>query len=466
MRLRLPAVLSLFALTSLACTGAVSIGGGGSPGSGRTDRNALVSLIDSIVSQPITDGKAAGAALMVVKGNDTIAYQSFGKADLEWDVPMSLEAVFEVGSITKQFTGAAVMHLVEQGKVDLDADITKYIDYPTKGRKITVRQLLDHTSGIRGYTETPSLRGRFREDLPPDSILALVAKEPFDFEPGTMEVYNNSAFFLAGRIVEKVSGLSYADYLQQNFFDKLGMTRTSYCSVSKIVKQRAHGYEPDSAGLTVKGYISHSWPYAAGSLCSTVGDLLAWNRALHGGQVLGPEAYAEMIRPGTLNDGTVLRYAKGLALNDLTGRRAIWHDGGINGFVSMNRYLPDDSLHVILLWNTANEGLDLAEAIIEAVLGEPPVEAKPFEGDLAQFAGTWQGIGRGQPLEITVAVDSAGQLTAQMKGAKDVDTLRYVQGDEFHVGQTRAIFTFDRTNGAPSRLRFDMGYAYAFLTRQ
>jgi len=464
MRLRPRAGLFLCALSSLACAGGSS-GAGAGAGGGNADRQALVGLIDSIVSQPISDGKAAGAAIMVVKGNDTIAYQGFGKADLEWDVPMHHDAVFEIGSVTKQFTGAAIMQLVEQGKVDLDADVSAYIDFPTKGRKIPVRRLLDHTSGIRGYTETPSLRARFRDDLPPDSILALVAKEPFDFEPGEQEIYNNSAFFLAGRIIEKVSGLTYADYLKQNLFDKVGMDRTSYCSVTKVVKQRAHGYEPDSAGLNVKGYISHSWPYAAGSLCSTVGDLLKWNRALHAGQVLGPEAYAELIRPGTLNDGTTLRYAKGLALTDLAGRRAIWHDGGINGFISLNRYLPDDSLHVIVLWNSANEGLDVGEAIIEAVLGKKTAEGQAFEGDLGQFAGEWKGIGRGQPMEMTVAVDSAGNLTTQMKGSKELDTLRHVGGDEFHVGQTRAILKFDRTNGVPSRLRFDMGYAYLLLTR-
>lgn len=465
MRLRLPAGLSLFALTTLACAGGTS-GGAGAPAGGDTDRTALVSTIDSIVSKPITEGKAAGAALLVVKGNDTIAYQGFGKADLEWDIPMPLDAVFEIGSITKQFTAAAVMQLVEQGKVDLDADVTKYVNYPTKGRKIAVRHLLDHTSGIRGYTETPSLRARFREDLPPDSILALVAKEPYDFEPGTMEVYNNSAFFLAGRLIEKVSGMSYADYVQKNLFDKAGMTRTSYCSVTKVVKERARGYEPDSAGLNVKGYISHSWPYAAGSICSTTGDLLKWNRALHGGQILGAEAFAELIKPSELADGTKLRYAKGLALADLAGRRAIWHDGGINGFISMNRYLPDDSLSVILLWNSANEGLDVAEDIIEAVLGKKPADEKKFEGDLSQFTGTWTGTGRGEPMELTIAADSAGHLTAQMKGSKNVDTLRYAGGDEFHIGQTKAILTFDRANGKPNRLRFDMAYAYLFLVRK
>ena len=121
---------------------------------------------------------------------------------------------------------------------------------------------------------------------------------------------------------------------------------------------------------------------------------------------------------------------------------------------------------MIVLWNSANEGLDVGEAIIEAVLGKKTAEGQKFEGDLAQFAGEWQGIGRGEQMEMTVAVDSAGNLTSQMKGSKDLDTLRYVGGDEFHIGQTRAILKFDRTDGSPNRLRFDMGYAYLFLTRK
>lgn len=449
-------------IASLACSGGNE---GGAPRTGDATRQAMVAKIDSIVNKPIAAGKAAGAALAIVRGNDTIAYKGYGKADLEWDVPMVADAVFEIGSVTKQFTAAALMQLVEQGKVDLDADFTTYLpNYNTGGRKIPVRRLLNHTSGIRGYTETPALTRRFREDLAGDTILALVSKEPFDFEPGTQEVYNNSAFFIAGRIVEKVSGMTYADYLKKNLFDKAGMAHTSYCNNSAIVKHRAHGYDPDSAGLTNKGYISHSWPFAAGSLCSTAGDLVAWNRALHSGKIIGAPAFAQMIAPGELGDGTKLRYASGLALSNIAGHRAIWHDGGINGFVSLNRYLPDDSLHVVLLWNSANQGLDVGEDLVSAVLGTKAAGPAKIEGDPKVYAGDWKGTGRGEPMAVTISADSAGTLTMLPKGAPKPDTLHYLGNDQFQSGGS--LLTFDRTNGTPSRLRFDGAYIYVYLTRR
>ncbi len=453
--LALPALIAI-----LGCSGG---GDAGAPRPSDASRQAMVARIDSIVNAPIAAGKAAGAALAIVRGNDTIAFKGYGKADLEWDLPMTTDAVFEIGSVTKQFTAAALMQLVEQGKVDLDADFTTYLPgYPTGGRRIAVSRLLNHTSGIRGYTETPALTRRFREDLVGDTIIALFAKEPFDFEPGAQEVYNNSAFFLAGRIIEKVSGMSYADYLKRNLFDKVGMPGTSYCSNTAIVKHRARGYEPDSAGLVNRNYISHSWPYAAGSLCSTVGDLVAWNRALHGGQVVGEAAFARMIAPGELADGTKLRYASGLAISDIAGRRAIWHDGGINGFISLNRYLPDDSLHIVLLWNSANQGLDLGGELVEAVLGASAPAAAKLENP-GEYTGEWKGTGRGETMELTIA-EAGGTLTMQPEGAPKPDTLLYLGDDRFQSGGT--LLTFERTNGTPGRLRFDAAYLYVDLTRR
>lgn len=449
-------------VATLACGGGTD---GGTPRTGDATRQAMLSKVDSLVNAPIAAGKAAGAALAIVKGNDTIAYKGYGKADLEWDITMTPDAVFEIGSITKQFTAVAIMQLAEQGKVDLDEDFTKYLPgYQTGGRKITVRQLLNHTSGIRGYTETPALRNRFREDLPADSIIAMVSREPFDFEPGAAEVYNNSAFFLAGRIVEKLSGMSYADYLGKNLFDKVGMPNTSYCSNSKLVKHRARGYDADSAGLANREYISHSWPFAAGSLCSTVGDLVAWNRALHSGKVITPASFARMTEPGVLADGTKIRYAGGLALSDLAGHRAIWHDGGINGFISLNRYLPDDSLHVVLLWNSANAGLDVGVELVQAVLGEKPSPKVTMDGDPNAYAGEYVGVGRGQQMELTINADSSGVVTARAKGAPKSDTLTYLGSDKFQNGG--ALYVFDRKDGVPHRLRFDAAYIYAYLTRR
>ncbi len=445
-----------------ACANSAPSGGGSAAS---PERAALVARIDSIVNVPIAAGKVAGASVAVVKGQDTILVKGYGKVDLEFDVATPEDAIYEIGSVTKQFTAAAIVLLAEQGKLSLDDDITKYLPgYHTQGNRIPVRRLLDHTSGIKGYTELPEFGRMMLVEAPRDSLVGIFSKKPFDFKTGEEEIYNNSAYFLAGLIIEKVSGKSYADFVKENLFAKAGMTNSRYCSESEIVKNRAHGYDAaDTLGTLVRArYLNHLWPYAAGSLCSTVRDQVKWNHALHTGQVLSPASYAELIAPSTLNDGTKLRYAKGLALVPLAGRRAIWHDGGINGFISLNRYLPDDTLSVVVLWNSTGEDLDVGEAIIEAVLGKAADDTRPVEGDINDYAGTYKGNGRGRPMEVVMAVEGTA-LTMKDGGPGKPDTLRYIGNDTFRNGNT--LLTFDRTGGKPSRLRVDGGYGYNRLKK-
>lgn len=432
------------------------------------NRAALVATIDSIVSAPITSGKVAGASIAVVKGNDTIAVRAYGLANVELDVPTPPRATYEIGSVTKQFTGAAIMQLVEQGKVDLDADLKTYLpDYDAQGRRISVRRLLDHTSGIKGYTEIPEFRQLGVFVLPRDTLVKLFSKKPFDFEPGEEQIYNNSAFFLAGLIIEKVSGMPYEEYVQKNLFDKAGMKTAHYCSESKVYKGQVTGYDSDSAGLVQKGPLSHRWPYAAGSLCASAIDLVAWNQALHrDGTILGAPAYQEMIRADTLIDGTPVRYAKGLATYGRLGRKALHHGGGINGFLSENLYFPDDSLSVVVLFNTAGpEGPDeYALEIAKAVLGPPADVSKAIDGDPSRFAGTYTGRGRGRPTTLTITVGD-GKVTA--KGAAPGDTgttLVYVGDNIFLRDETRLIFT--GSSGRISKVRVDGGYGSNLLTRK
>ncbi len=286
------------------------------------DRRALSQAIDSVVASYLKDGKAAGMSVAVIRGRDTLKLKGYGSADLELGVPTPDRAVYEIGSVTKQFTAAAILQLQDDGKLQLDDNITKYLpDYPTQGYTVTIRRLLDHTSGIKGYTEIPKFGTIMTRHLPKDSLVDLFKNEKFDFAPGEAQVYNNSAYFLAGLIIEKASGMSYADYIKKTLFDKAGMKDSRYCSESAIIPRKAHGYDMGPDGLVNKGFIDHAYPFSAGSLCSTVGDMAAWNRALHGGKVLSPAAYRELITPGVLNDGTKLRYAKGLALHDFNGHR-------------------------------------------------------------------------------------------------------------------------------------------------
>ncbi len=453
---RLLAGVSLIA-TALPLAGAQAQNGG---------RAALATAIDSIANAFLAGGKGAGLSVAVVKGRDTLALKGYGKADLELDTPTPARAVYEIGSVTKQFTAVALLMLRNEGKLSLDDDFTKYLpDYPTGGRRITVRQLLNHTSGIKGYTELKQFGPMMVRDLPKDSLVALFAKEPFNFEPGEREIYNNSAYFLAGLIIEKLSGKSYADFVHARMFEPLGMKDSYYCSESRIIKGKVKGYDMGPNGLQKQGFLRHVYPYAAGSLCASAADLVTWNRALHGGKVLPASSYQELIAPQSLNDGTRLRYGLGIAMHDLNGHRVIEHGGGINGFLSASYFFPDDDAVIVVLSNSTGLPADpVVAAIADRVLGKKALATQPYTGSLAELAGTYAGVGRGMDLTIKVAPDG-NKLTATVMAGPNPKPgeLRYVGNDTWALEGQR--LTFARAGGSVTRLKVDMVYGFSILDR-
>lgn len=415
-----------------------------------------IDAIHAIAASPIEAGRAAGMSIAVVRGTDTLLIEEFGHADLELGVLTPPDAVYEVGSVTKQFTAAAVLLLQEEGKLSLDDPLTRWLpDYPVGDRTVTVRQLLDHTSGIKGYTEMEHLWVELAPlELPRDTLVTLFAAEPFDFEPGTAMTYNNSGYFLAGLVIEAASGMSYEDFVEDRLFGAAGMGNSRYCHKDELTPNRAKGYEPGDDGLHPAPYLDHQWPYAAGSLCSTVRDLVAWNQALHGdgegGEILTPESYELMITPEPLLDGTELRYAKGLAITDRDGAPRIGHGGGIFGYVTDLRYVPSEDLSIAVLINTAGGASSggIAGQIEDVVLGAPDEPATgTFEGDPSPYEGRYEGPARGQRITATVAADD-GQLTIDTGGGEPA-TLSWLGGDEFADGRT--LYRFVRggdTGGA------------------
>jgi len=423
-----------------------------------------VAAIQALVEAPIKSGKVAGASVVVAQQGRTILSQSFGQADLELDVPMPADASFEIGSVTKQFTAAGVMLLVERGKLALDDELTKYLpDYPTHNQRITIRHLLTHTSGIKGYTELQEFGDLMPLRKSPETLLKIFADKPLDFAPGENLVYNNSAYFLLGLIVEKVSGQTYADFVKANLFDKVGMPGSYYCSERAIHHHHAHGYDTLANTLVLKGAISHAWPFSAGSLCSTAADLSAWTAALHGGKVLSADSYRTMITPASLADGTKTRYGFGLMLADLRGRRAISHGGGINGFLSEVEYYPESGLSIVILLNTAGPvgPSDLAQDIADVVLGKVTAPTATYNGDLSAFAGTFEGVGRGRPTSVTIVADG-GKLT--MKGNGQERALAFRSGETFGAGVM--LVMFEREGGRVVRLRLDSGAGHVVLKKK
>ena len=410
------------------------------------DRGDLAAALDSAARAHVEHAMVAGVSVAVVRGGDTLLERGYGYADLEWRIrtPQDASASYEIGSMTKQFTAAAIMQLVEEGKLDLDADFTDYLtDFDAQGHVVPLRRLLDHTSGIKGITEMPVFVDLSKQDLPRDTLVSLVEAEPFQFEPGTAQIYNNSAFIFLGHIIERVSGESYEEYVQEHLFDELGMDDSYYCSESAIREHRAHGYDGSPEGLQRKGYLDHAWPYAAGSLCSTAGDLILWNQALHGGSVVSQASYRAMTTPMPLVDGTPLEYAMGLGVGDRAGARVIDHGGGINGYSSEGRYYPDEELTIIVLQNsTGGQGpRELAAVFAELILGPVPVPvAVDYAGDLDVLVGEYIGPALGTDLRMLVSRDG-DQLVFTTRGQANGQRPLHVGNGIWKIGETR--FSFD-----------------------
>jgi CubicO group peptidase (beta-lactamase class C family) len=439
------------------------------PAAAQSDRAALVQKLDSLAGSGVLEKRAVGIAAAVVRGNDTLLMKGYGKADVEWNVPMPVDAMFEIGSITKQFTAVAILQLRDEGKLSLDDGITKWLpDFDTRGNTVTLRRLLDHTSGIKGITEMPEFgnlvsNGRY----PRDSAYALIKKYPFEFRTGEAQIYNNSAFWLLGLVVEKASGMTYEDYVEKKLFEPLGMKRSSYCNSAENIERRAHGYQVQNGVVRRASTNVHTWPFAAGSLCSTAGDMVTWLKALHGGKVLSPKSYTEMVTPSKLNDGTPLRYAMGIAVGkDARGLRFIGHGGAIGGFVAEATWYPDAQAAIVVLINS-NGNLDptavAGELAAELLPWTRPVVAQ-FTGDAAPLVGRYKGPSRGR--EMTVEVTTTPQGVAFSVNGAPARPFPWVEGLTFRQGNTFLTFRQTGNSGPASELRFDAGGGYYILKRQ
>jgi len=423
------------------------------PAAGAQDTRALVHYVDSVATAAVNEKRTAGVSVAVVKNGRTVLAKGYGFADLENDVPATAETVYRIGSITKQFTSAAIMRLAEQGKLSLDDTLQKFLpDFPSQGNRVTVRHLLSHTSGIKSYTSLgPKWARVVRLDLAPDSVVALFANEPFDFRPGDEWRYDNSGYFLLGMIIEKLSGKPYGQYLQDEFFTPLGLKSTIYCDQAPLIRHRAQGYAPRPGGGFINAEpLSMTQPYAAGSLCSTVNDLAAWTLALSSGKVVSPASYKLMTTPGTLNDGKPLTYGFGLGIGTLGGHRQVSHNGGINGFISELHHYPDDSLVTVVLTNTgALAAVQLERLIARRALGIKDLPALPIDASaLERLVGEY-GIGT---TRLKVFIEG-GSLRAQPPGApafglKHIGGGRFVRDDNDDVQ-----YEFAAGTPAPSFVR-------------
>lgn len=367
------------------------------------------------VVQNYVDNKSFMGTVLVAEKDKVLLSQGYGDADLEWTIPNTPATKFRIGSITKQFTAASVLLLQENGKLKLEDPVKTYLpDAPKAWDKVTVYNLLTHTSGITNFTGLPGWDTYKLQDHTPQDSIALFRDKPLDFEPGTKFYYSNSNYILLGQIIEKLSGMSYADFLQKNIFTPLAMTETGVDHTSIILPQRAQGYDSVPDGFKHAAYVSATIPYSAGFLYSTVGDLLKWEHGLFGGHVLSAASLRTMT---TANKG---EYGMGLFIKDAAHHGVITHNGSIEGFDTSLNFYPDKQLTIIVLGNVKTDAPDkIAEQLGKVAYDEKVVLNSDRKlvnvppSVLADYAGHYSA----PPFAITISVEG-DQLIATTPGGR------------------------------------------------
>jgi D-alanyl-D-alanine carboxypeptidase len=359
--------------------------------------SATLAEVDRIARAWVSDGHTPGMTLAVMQDGKVVFSKGYGQAQLENNVPVQPETVFRIGSVSKQFTAAAILKLAEEGRLSLDDKLSKYYPAFPRGGEVTIRQMLNHTSGLHNYLEVgsdPRAGLTFMADYTTEAWAQHIAEQQplYDFAPGTAYHYSNSGYFLSAGIVEKASGQSLGDYLRDHIFKPAGMVDTAVDAEGPIVPLRASGYEVAQKG--VKGYrtanyLSVTVAGGAGALRSTVGDLIKWQDALLSGRVISPAFLKEMLTPGRLNDGRLASgapypapksatpasaqqdYGMGVNVGAVAGHRRVSHGGNIYGFNSSLDSYPDDGIAWVALTNAGTGVSGLNSKIEAALLGLP-----------------------------------------------------------------------------------------------
>lgn len=370
------------------------------------------------VVQSYVSNKTFMGSVLVARGNEVLLDKGYGSANLEWNIPNSPTAKFRLGSLTKQFTAAAILLLEERGKLKT-GDLVKTLmpDAPAAWDKITIYNLLTHTSGIPNFTGFPDYASQEPFPTTPEKLVARFRNKPLDFQPGEKWSYSNSGYVLLGYLLEKASGESYEKFLRENIFDPLGMKDSGVDSNSAIILRRVAGYTPSKDGPQNAGFINMTVPFSAGALYSTTEDLLRWEQGLFGGKLLSAASLAKMTTP--FKDD----YACGLFVRTVNGHKVINHGGGIEGFNTSLVYYPDDKVTVVVLANLNGNAPEAIAMRLGAVMHGEKVELPSERKEitlaptvLGQYVGTYQ-LAPKIDMMITVA---DGQLISQVSGQNKV----------------------------------------------
>ncbi|GAB3867619.1 serine hydrolase domain-containing protein [Hymenobacter segetis] len=342
-----------------------------------TQAQKISKELDVLATQYAKAGQFNGTVLVAEHGK-VVFTKGYGLANREWNQPNAADTKFRLGSLTKQFTSMLVMQLVEKGQLRLDAPITTYLpDYPkATGDKITLHQLLTHTSGIPSYTSQPSYETASLLPTTPAEFVRTFSGQPLDFEPGTAWRYSNSGYFLLGAIIEKVTGKPYAQVLRDNISQPLHLQDTGYDLAETILPRRAAGYDRTPEGLYNTTYVDMAVPYSAGALYSTVLDLYKWDQALYTNQLISEASKALLFKPDRNHYAYAWMTSKVAVGSDSVALLA--HSGHVNGFGTYLLRAPQDHQLVVVLDNEGGPHVkDLSLDLLRVLYHQPATGPKP-----------------------------------------------------------------------------------------
>jgi CubicO group peptidase (beta-lactamase class C family) len=329
----------------------------------------LRAQIDRIATGVMQQRGVPSVSLAVVKGGKLVYAHAYGKAHIDPDKPATPDMRYSIGSISKQFTAAAILLLQEQGKLKLDDPVGKYVPDLTRGDEVTIRQILSHTSGYQDYWPEDYLMTTMMQPTTAQQIIDTWAKKPLDFDPGTQWQYSNTNYVIAGLIVEKLSGQKLTDFLGEHIFRPLGMKSVWNSDEEKLTQADATPYIRAALGpLRPAPKEGRGWVFAAGELAMTAHDLALWDQSLIARSVLKPESYEAMFTEVKLKDGKGTHYGLGVEVDKEDGRLEISHDGEVTGFVSDNDVLVDDGVAVAVLTNHMASGAEQIATLAAATV--------------------------------------------------------------------------------------------------
>lgn len=354
--------------------------------------SALRARVDRIAAQVLEQRGVPSASVAVVKGGKIVYTHAYGKAHLKPDVTATPAMRYSIGSVSKQFTAAAILLLQEQGKLSLDDAVGKYVPELTRGDEVTIRQILSHTSGYQDYWPEDYLMTPMMKPETAQQILDTWAKKPLDFEPGTKWQYSNTNFVIAGEIVEKISGQKLMEFLGEHIFHPLGMKSVWNSDETKLTSTDATPYIRAALGpLRLAPKEGRGWMFAAGELAMTAHDLALWDESLIAQSVLKPESYKEMFTEVKLKDGSGTHYGLGVEVTQHDGHRSIDHSGEVTGFVSANVVLVDDGVAVVVLTNHMAGGAGEIAQLAASVVAGTGAQSDAEKQTLAIYRGLQKG---------------------------------------------------------------------------